>query len=323
MRHRDGHQQTRRSPRRVLERVLLAGVLISLLFCGWWRLTGGSWREVESPSMGTVAPVGSLLWVKPVAYADLKPGDFITFHPPGRPDETFSHQVYRIDASGIMTKGVIPAPDPWHLHAADLVGRVTTVWWGVGWIVVAMPVLLIGGLVTAFVRTLARERWRLPATILLVSLTLTIAITWVRPFVNAEQLSVRRGGPGGGAPYVGPGLRPVRMTAADPPDAARPDGTAVMRDGQVGTVVVTKIGVDGKLRVSLGPAIPLWWWLILVGVCFVPAIGTLVVGQPATCAHRGESRFGREPRARLGWRRVVEDWRTRPAGGRAGAHSRA
>lgn len=273
--------------------------------------------------MGTVAPVGSLLWVEPVAYADLKPGDFITFHPPGRADETFSHRVYRIDPQGIVTKGVIPGPDPWHLRPGDVIGKVTWVWRGAGWIVLALPVLLIGGLVTALVRAMARERWRLPATILLVSFTLTVAITWLRPLVNAEQLSFRPVGTGAVATYVGTGLLPVRMSAADPGDAARPDGSVVMRDGQVGTVVVANAGPDGRLRVNLAPAIPFWWWIVLAGMCFVPAVATLVIGERSGVEPGAAPHFGGEHGAHLGWRRVVEDWRTGVAGRRAGAHSRA
>lgn len=294
------HAHRRRAPSQVVQRGLLAVVLAALVFCGWWRLSGGSWREVQSPSMGTVAPVGSLLWVKPVTYADLRPGDFITFHPPGRPDETFSHRVLRIDPTGIVTKGEIPGPDPWHLRSGDVVGKVTSVWWGVGWIVVAMPVLLIGGVVTALVRAAARDRWRLPATIVLVSLTLTIAITWLRPFINAEQISFRQVGSGAVATYVGTGLLPVRLSAADPEEAAGPRGSVVMRDGEVGTVVVTKADPDGRLRVTLTAAIPYWWWAVVVGACFVPAVGAVVVGRPVPAQRRQRPRFGGVRPAHLG-----------------------
>jgi hypothetical protein len=54
-----------------------------LVVCVVWRAEGGRWERVESPSMGTVAPVGTLLWVKPADFAALRPGDFISFRPPG------------------------------------------------------------------------------------------------------------------------------------------------------------------------------------------------------------------------------------------------
>ena len=280
------------SARRLVERVVLVAVIAFLVFCGWWRFSGGSWREVQTPSMGTIAPVGSLLWVQPVGYADLKPGDFITFHPPGRPSETYSHRVYRIDAGGIVTKGVIPGPDPWHLRPADVVGKVVAVWWGVGWVVVAAPVLLIGGLITALARAFARQRWRLPATIVLASLTVTVAITWLRPFVNAEQLAFRQVGVGAEATYVGTGLLPVRLTSSAPGDAARPGGSVVMHDGEVGTVQVSKADPRGRLQVRLGSAIPFWWWALLVALCFLPALWSLLVGLPSAAVSSSEDGDG-------------------------------
>ena len=42
--------------------VLVAGVVVA----GAWRLGGGRWERVETASMGTVAPVNTLLWVEPV-----------------------------------------------------------------------------------------------------------------------------------------------------------------------------------------------------------------------------------------------------------------
>src|SRR6201999_6147 len=106
-----------------------------LVFAGGWWLDGGRWVRVETPSMGRVAPVGTLLWIKPVPFHELRVGDLITFHPPGEA-QTYSHRVYRVNADHtITTKGVIPGPDPWRLTARDIVGRVEMRWWGAGWIV--------------------------------------------------------------------------------------------------------------------------------------------------------------------------------------------
>ena len=271
----------------IVEWAALALVIGFVAFCGWWRLSGGAWREVETPSMGQVAPVGSLLWVEPVQASSLKVGDFITFHPPGDPSQTYSHRVYRIDPQGIMTKGVIPAPDPWHLTSRDVVGRVVTVWPGVGWIVRAAPVLLIGAIITALVVRFSGSTWRLPAAVLLGSLTVTAAITWYRPFVNAEQLSFAPTSDGARASYVSTGLLPIRLSAADPTQAGLPGGSAVMRDGQVGEVVVHTADGHGRFAVKLSPAVPMWWWILLVGTCFTPALWSLLVGlRPSDLVRR-------------------------------------
>jgi len=256
--------------------VLLAFIAFSLV----WRAEGGRWERVETPSMGTVAPVGTLLWVKPVDFASLRPGDFITFHPPGSKGAIYSHRVYKRYADGsISTKGVIPAPDPWRLRAGDVVGSVRMHWWGVGWIVTAAPVLIIGGLIVAAVRSMLKRSWRLPATIILGSLVLTVAIGWYRPFVNAQQLAFAPSAHGGGADatYVGTGLLPIRLQAQGGPHVD-------LRDGEVGTVHVSSVDKDGRLRVSLRPAIPMWWWIVLVLVCFVPALYSLLIGLPPLSA---------------------------------------
>jgi signal peptidase I len=284
--------RSRRSRWVIVEWVTLALVIAFLTFCGWWRLSGGTWREVETPSMGQVAPVGSLLWVEPVQVSNLKVGDFITFHPPGHPSETYSHRIYRIDPQGIVTKGVIPAPDPWHLGPGDVVGRVATVWPGVGWIVRAAPVLLIGLVITSLVVRFSGRNWRLPAAVLLGSLTITVAITWYRPFVNAAQLSFAPTADGARASYVSTGLLPIRLSASDPSQARLPGGSTVMRDGQVGEVVVHSADDRGRFAVKLSPAVPAWWWIVLVGICFTPALWSLVIGlSPLASGGDGQSRI--------------------------------
>jgi hypothetical protein len=229
--------------------------------------------------MGTVAPVGTLLWVKPVDFDSLRPGDFITFRPPGSSGGTYSHRVLARNADGtITTKGVLSAPDPWRLTADDVVGQVRMRWWGAGWLVRAAPLLLLGGLLVGAVVRVAPASWKVPVTVVLASVLLAIAISWLRPFVNAEQLSFTPT-PGGGADaaYVGTGLLPIRLTAEG-------GSSVVMHAGEVGRVHVDHADEGGRLRVSLSPAIPPWWWVVLVGACFVPA---LVVSRPRRARRAG------------------------------------
>ncbi|MBO9524068.1 MAG: hypothetical protein J7518_21230 [Nocardioidaceae bacterium] len=246
-----------------------------LAFCLAWRLDGGRWERVETPSMGTVAPVGSLLWVKPTHFASLEKGDFISFHAPGDSRVTYSHRVYRVHEDGtITTKGVIPGPDPWRLGPKEVVGEVRMTWWGAGWLVTMAPVLIVGGLVVGAVRALVNRDWKLPVTLTLGALVATLAIAWYRPLVNAEQLAFAPSRSGGAdATYVGTGLLPIRLTAHHGP-------SVVMRDGEVGTVHVDQEDRQGQLRVDLKPAVPFWLWVVLVLVCFLPALYALVVGFP-------------------------------------------
>lgn len=265
--------------------ILLALLMGLIAFCGLWRLEGGRWVRVETPSMGQTAPVGTLLWVKPVAFDKLKVGDFITFHPPGHQDVTYSHRVYRLNADGtISTKGVIPAPDPWRLTRADVVGQVEMRWWGVGWLVVAAPILIAGFMVVMAVRAMVAHDWRLPVTILLGSFVVTVAIVWFRPFVNAEQLAFAPDQRGGAvATYVGTGLLPIRLSAHGGSTGGSTRGSSngasvVMRDGQVGTIRVQHADAQHKLRVDLGPAVPWWIWVGIVAACFLPALYSFLIG---------------------------------------------
>ena len=266
--------------------VRIAGAIVVLGFlalCVGWRLEGGRWERVETPSMGTVAPVGTLLWVEPVDFESLRPGDFVTFRPPGSSGGTYSHRVLARSGDGtITTKGVLSAPDPWRLTADDVVGKVRMRWWGVGWLVQAAPLLLVGGLLCVLAVRLVRPRWKAPAAVVLVAVVLSIAISWLRPLVDAEQLSFAPAPAGGAdATYVGTGLLPIRLTAAG-------GASVVIRDGEVGRVHVARADPTGRLRVTLSPAVPWWCWGLLVGLCFVPAL--MISVPPGAARRRSEGR---------------------------------
>ena len=262
--------------RRLPAILALALILAFVAFCTVWRIGGGSWQRVESPSMGTRAPVGSLLWTRPTDFDSLQSGDFITFHPPGRPSATYSHLIQRRLADGTLTtRGMISGSDPWRLTHRDLVGKVRMTWPGVGWIVVAAPILIAGTVIIGLVSSLAGRRWRLPAIIVLAAITLTVAIMVYKPLLDAEQIAARPN-PAGGADgiYVGTGLLPIRIQAAG--DHSHLD----LRTGEIGTVHVPKPDQDNRFRVRLSAAVPFWFWIAMIFACFLPAIYTATIGLP-------------------------------------------
>jgi hypothetical protein len=269
--------------RRVRAAVLAAFVVAAVgfaAFVGYWVASGGRWFIVETPSMGTSAPVGTLLWEKPVGIKDLHVGEFITFRPPGS-STTYSHRVYSINSDGtISTKGQITSPDPWRLHGSDIVGKVEMRWWAVGWLVKAAPLLILGGLVAWLLTArFASIRWRLPLRVISAAVLLAVAIVVYRPLTRAVQLSVIPMHGGGRATYISTGLLPLRLQAAH-------GGHADIRAGQVGSVVSTHADSRGRYPISLHPHIPFWWWVVLVVACFVPAIWTTIVGRPRDVAPR-------------------------------------
>ncbi len=277
---------------RLLARTATVGLLLFVVVCLWWRVGGGEWQRVETPSMGRQAPVGSLLWVAPVDGDDLRVGDFITFRPPGAPT-TYSHLVTEVAADGTLaTQGVISGPDPWSLSPDDVVGRVEATWRGVGWLVAAAPVLLVGGLLVAGARRLVRRDSRLPLTLVLGSLVASVAITVYQPFIGAQQLGFVADEQGGAdATYVGTGLLPIRLESGD--------GTAevVLTSGEVGGVHVQDADQEGAVSVSLSPAVPLWWWIPLVGACFVPAAAAGLRSRRESRGRASAAGCHRRPRA--------------------------
>jgi len=233
-----------------------------------WRISGGSWVRVETPSMGTRAPVGTLLWIKPVAFDSLREGDLITFTPPGAHGVTYSHEVRSINPDGTLsTQGRITAPDPWRIRASDVVGRAEMRWPGVGWLVQALPVLVLGAALVAVVAGRIRNRdARFPVAIIGASLVIACALVAYRPLTRAERISFVPDGSGARATYVSTGLLPVRLAAVGVPGV-------VLRDGQVGSVLTehaTGVQAGRQFTVSVRPSIPFGWWVVLVLACFVP-----------------------------------------------------
>ncbi len=250
---------------------LLLG-LTALIF--FWAITGGRWFIVETPSMGTAAPVGTLLWVEPVAYHSIHVGEFIVFHPPDS-SQTFSHRVYAVNANGTLTtKGDINgAPDPWRLRASNVIGRVSMRWWDAGWLVWAAPVLVGGTLLLwMLVAKFTRPKYRVPVATVGASLLLAGSLFVTKPLVRAVRLSFVPAARGARATYVSTGLLPLHLATAA--------GKYVdLRDGVVGSLLVTSTDRFGSYTVHLSPHLSVWFWLAIVLLGFLPAFYILIVGQ--------------------------------------------
>lgn len=256
--------RTRRSRR---QRVALAGValLVALLLgAGAWLVSGGRWYVVASPSMGTAAPVGTLLWVRPVDPSSLRVGDLITFRPPGH-STTYSHRILAITADGIRTKGAITAPDPWTLHPSDVVGRVVARWWGVGWVVRAAPILMAGLVVGWLARRRLAGDGRTVATLAVIAATICVVLVVHRPLSGAQLLGKGVVNGVGRATYVSTGVLPIRLTAA----GVRPIELAA---GEHGTIIGTS---RGALRVTVRPEVGWWVWALVAVFGLAPGVWSL------------------------------------------------
>lgn len=246
--------------------VLLAVVLVAAAGALAWRVAGGQVVRVETPSMGTTAPVGSLLWLRPVAVADLAPGDVVTFHPPGEPDTTYSHLVDEVRPDDTFTtRGVISGEDTWTLEQADVVGRVVAVWSWAGWFVVMAPTLIVGAVVLAVVVRRAPPAARFPVAVVGAAVVASVALVVHQPLTRAEQLAFAADDGVAAASWVNTGMLPLRLAEVGG------DASDVMAPGEVAEVLVDH-SEGGRFVVEVDPVLPWWWWPVVAGVCFFPAV---------------------------------------------------
>ncbi|HET6210593.1 MAG TPA: S26 family signal peptidase, partial [Jatrophihabitans sp.] len=237
-----------------------AALLATLAF----RLTGGQWMTVSTPSMGRTAPVGTLLLVRPDPHPAV--GQFVVFHPPAQPREVYAHRLVAESPAGFSTRGdANGAADPWTLPAGAVQGRVIARLWWLGWVLRTVPDLVLGALLTMVISALLPARHRLAARLALGSLTVALTIMLVRPFVRLVVL-VNVAMDGQSSTTVVPtGLMPVTVHSLH--------GTwASLDPGQIGVLHSAHPGSDGQFRISYMPHLTSWWWLITALGWLLPLI---------------------------------------------------
>lgn len=272
----EGPTEVGPSPRRARSRlagaVLLFPVLALLVAATCFRAGGGRWLMVSSPSMGVAAPVGTLLLTRPVHAEQVQLGDIVSFHPPTEPRVSFSHRVVAVDAEGgLHTRGDLNGTtDPWTLHTADLTGRVVLRAWGVGWLLRALPLLVIG-MLTVWLVTVRREpaSWQRPARLLGGSLLVAVCAALLRPFIAVQVVTSVTIGRGAQLSVVSTGVLPLRARVTG--------GTHTdLRNGHLGTLSVHADHPDSGYHVLVSPHMPLLWWVVIGLVCAVPLLLALL-----------------------------------------------
>jgi signal peptidase I len=264
--------------RRLPWRGLLAAVvlaLVAVLVAGW--LSGWRSHTMTTPSMGRTAPVGALVLSKPVAAQSVHVGEIIVFHPPGRHGTTFVHRVTSVsrDAEGIAirTKGDINgAPDSWVLRPSNLIGRAAVRIPVAGYVLLMLPLLLIGSFVILLATSGLSEGRRAAGRILGASVLCGLALNHYQPLGRLALIGQQVSGGKGQAAVVPTGVLPLRISAVG--------GThADLVPGQVGTVALNHISTGGAFRVNATVHLTGWWWLLLL-TWAVPILWAL------SCANR-------------------------------------
>jgi signal peptidase I len=257
--------------------LLLAALLFALLVSavGCW-LFGGRWQDVESPSMGSAAPVGTLVLTRPADVPQLRVGDVITFRPPVRGLALHTHRIVAINGDLITTRGDLNGTnDPWQVRQRDVVGVVVARLWGVGWLIKALPVLCIG-LLVLFAGTLrwANTRWRAPVRVVGTAVVVCLAVLVYRPFLGMSVVSTTSDRPGLATGHVvSTGLLPIDVAAAR-------GSRVVLTAGHLGAVSGPVERRSGRTRITARLHLSPGWWVAVLLLCGLPLFGVLVLGLP-------------------------------------------
>ena len=180
-----------------------------------------------------------------------------------------------IDAAGVHTKGdANAAEDPWALGQSEIDGRVVASFFGLGWLIKALPMLVVGGaLIWWATARWASYRWRPALRIVGFSLLVSVVAYVLRPFVNQILIGATRDADGLHAAVISTGVLPIRVQA-------RTGGFVDLIDGRTGTLT-TQLpeGADGvwlDSRVHMG----FWWWVLMIAVWITPfAVSVWLVGR--------------------------------------------
>jgi len=256
-----------------------------------WHAQGGRWFTTTSPSMGEELPVGTFLTTRASTVAQTRVGDVVTFRSPGS-GAVFTHRVVGKDTSGLETRGdVNGVPDAWRITDAQLVGAVA---WHVpvlGWVVRALPLLLVGlgvvWLLTRRLRAGRRRSWRLLGA----SVVTGVVGWWLSPWVGLARLGQQaapEGEKGVLMEVISTGLLPIKAHEVDGPAWAH------LRNGQTGDLHLTTGADRGAFDVGAALDLPWWGWVVLVLLLLTPLWWSLVTdyrsqaaaSQPESGAHR-------------------------------------
>ncbi len=252
---------------------LLAGCLVALaLAAGVFRAEGGRWFVVSSPSMGRTAPVGTMVLTTP---GTPRIGEIISFRPNGG-NRIYTHRIVAVTADGgYQTKGDINgAQDPWTVTRSQVIGVVIARLPGAGFLLRALPWLVLGWLLVWLLTAKLGASGREPARVVGSALVFSGVALWLHPWVDVEPITYYPQGGGVTAQVVSTGILPIRVTAVG--------GTSTdLVAGQVGTVHTDVLG-GGRLvqivpHLQMGP----WWWFAVVVFCLLPLLACVIVGVPA------------------------------------------
>lgn len=222
---------------------------------------------VATPSMGTTAPVGSLVISKPSE--EYNKNDIITFLQNGK---FYTHRIVNIDNdTTFTTKGDLNgSADALPIKKDQVVGKVVFVNKYLGWVWKALPWIIIGFTVVyllSFVKI--REDWRWTFRLVGGSIVIMIITAFMKPWFNFEPLVVLPHHQNGvNVKIVNTGIFTFKA-----------EGTK-LASGESDIIHVTKLDKDGRYILAPQAAIGFWGVIFLLLYCLSPLILSFFLPAP-------------------------------------------
>jgi len=265
-----GHtERSRRTFARRGTRAFIATALValSLTWVGW-LVSGGGLFWVGSPSMGMVAPVGSLVATQPLAPSSvLRVGEVVVFRPHLGRSSALVHRIHKIlPGDRYLTKGDLnQEPDPWVITRGDVVGTPQAIIPAIGWIYKCATWLFLGAAVLMIVAHSVSERQRRWILALGPVVLFGVPILKYRPFIGGFLYGSGQRGRLVSAKVVNTGILPVDYSPALGRAVRAAPGQEVLVTG-----MTSRHSPILDVRISAG--LPWWGWALVILACLTPLI---------------------------------------------------
>lgn len=235
----------------------MLGVVVTLLGAGL------HFYIVSSPSMGTTAPVGTFVAVHAKATYDV--GDIVSYSLGKR---VYTHRIVDITDQGFITQGDMnSSTDALPVAASQIVGSVVFSGKDLGFLIEALPWLLIGWAIVYGVSLLLRmgRGWRWHFRLVGWSLATSMVGLWFRPWVNMEMINYVPLADGVAMHLVNTGIFPVSVLGK------------VLSSGQDAVVTQTLSDAAGRYSVTPQLALSSWYFVGLMVFCLMPLLVSLLI----------------------------------------------
>jgi hypothetical protein len=265
----------------------IVGALAALALGGWIFVEHGDVLVMQTPSMGTTAPAGSLVLTRPIGAVALRRGMIVAFHVPTT-GQVYMHRVAQLLPGGrFRTRGDLNSSDDgWELTRSSIIGVPLVIVPDLGWLVSGLPWAL-AVLAAGTVVGLVLPRFLRPAMrSVTVGGAVALPLSLIRPFVRVAVASAgrvpavahaaaARGSHHGGvttassshsgvnflARLVNGGVLPLRVSM--------PGTHTVIEPGHAG-IIAAHLRGHAVSALQAHPILPTWAWVALVSLMISP-----------------------------------------------------